>query len=671
AHRMRRIFAVFLLAALVASLRAATLETYQAIHAPLECETAAISPDGKRLAAIVRGGGHVEVRVFDLDVGKANVSARLDPETAGLPAFDRILWVSPTRLVAQAGRREIVAIDADGGNHKRVVDWEQPHWYGPQTLTSVRAFPRNVRVIAWSADEPEFVHVEAAWLSQVIVVRVHLGSGKSEVRWEGSGDAPMIYDRAGAARIRTVSRDTPEGYELRAISRALTRWIPLDRVLGTDKSPEFVLTAANVCGPRSIPLGFDRDPEVLYLASNVGRDTFGIYALDLRTKRRTGFAIEDPNLDLAPPFLPRNGEDVLVRERKTGQVVGARIPAHPSGTLWLDSEVRGVQERIARMAWDYAVRIENWDDARERFLVRLSHRAEPGGFAVYSRADGKLSRFLDRAPRMAALSAVHSTEWIIKKPDGARLTGHLTMPLGRRNAPLPVVVVTSPAILSPPILGSSVPDYLPVTRALVEMGFAVLEVAHRGSIGHGLAHWEAGRGRLDEVVADDVFMALDRVGAEAKLDHRKVAVVGSDFGATLALRLSILRPERVACVVVDGRLADIRDRVSDGSSTEALFERMRAVERLYFGPTDERLKKWSPAMFAAELTRPVMVVTLQGASASYYPSPTNDFLKRLKATKRPAFVLEESAAKGRSEMNARVSVAIEKFLAEHLPIVAR
>ena len=668
---MGRLLAVLLLLGSVGSLRAATLETYQAIHAPLECESAAISPDGKSLAAIVRAKGNVEVRVFDLDLAAAKASARVDPEIAAEAAFDRILWVSATRLVAQVGRREIVAIDADGRNLKRVVDWEQPHWYSEAVLSSGRAFPRSIRIVAWSADRPEFVHVEAAWLGRVNVVRVHHGTGKSEVVWEGSGDAPVIYDRAGAARIRTVTRDKPEGYEVRAMDRILPRWVPLDRVRGTEKQPEFVLTAANVYGPRSVPLGFDRDPNVLYLASNVGRDTLGIYALDFRTNRRTSFAIEHPNLDLAPPFLPRNGEAVLVRERTTGEVVGARMTAQPSGTVWLDPELRAVQERIARMTPDYAVRIENWDDARKSFLVRLSHRADPGGFAVYSRSDGKLSRFLDSAPRLAALAAVHATEWTIKQPDGTRLTGHLTMPLGGRGRSQPVVIALNPAILSLPILGARVPDYLPVTRALVEMGYAVLEVAHRGSVGFGLAHWEAGRGRLDEVVADDVFTALDRVASEAKLERRKVALVGSDFGATLALKLAILRPERVACVVVDGRLTDIRDRVRDGSGTEALFERMRTVERLYFGPTDERLKKWSPAMLAAEITRPVMVVTLKQTSASYFPSPTNDFIKKLKATRYPPFVLEESAVTGRPEMHARVSVVMEKFLAEHLPATPR
>lgn len=665
---MRRITAVFLLAASVAPLCAATLETYQAIHGPLECLKAAISPDGKWIAAIVRAKGNVEVRVFDVETATGKASARVDPDLAVESAFDRIFWVSATRLVAQVGRREIVAIDADGKNHKRVVDWEEPHWYSSQPPPSVRAFPRSVRVVGWSAEDPEFVQVEAAWLSEVNLVRVHHGTGKSEVRWQGSGDPPLIYDREGEARIRTVSRDKPEGYELRASGRTLTRWVPMDRVLGAEKQPEFVLTAANVHGPRSIPLGFGRDREVVYIASNVGRDTFGIYALDLRTNRRTEFALEHPAFDLAPVFLPRDGEVVLVRERKSGEVVGARVAMRSSGVVWADADLRAVQERIALIAPDYGVCIENWDDARERFLVRLSHRAEPGGFAVYSRRDGKLSRFLERAPRMAAMIEVHSTEWTLAKPDGTRLTGHLTMPLEAGKSPLPVVVTFGPAILSLPILGSPMPDYLPGTRALVEMGYAVLEVEHRGSTGRGLAHWEAGRGRLDEVVADDVFTALDRISATARLDRRKVALVGSDFGATLALRLAVLRPERVACVVVDGRLADIRARVRDGSSAGAHIERMREVERLYFGPTDERLKSWSPAMFAAEITRPVMAVALKGPNSTYYPSPMNDFIKKLMATKHAPVVLEESGANGRSEMNARISAATEKFLAQHLPI---
>ncbi|MDP3070467.1 MAG: prolyl oligopeptidase family serine peptidase [Opitutaceae bacterium] len=664
---MRRLLAVFLLAAAVAPMRAATLEAYQAIHAPLECETAAISPDGKSLAAIVRTEGKLELRIFDLDTAKAIASVRFDPKLTKFPGEDRLLWVGATRLVAQIGWREIVAIDADGKNQMRLVDWEQRHWFRAPLFNSGPERPCWVKVVAWSADEPEFVHIEAASLGSFAVVRVHHGTGRGEVRLEELGDPPVLYDRRGVARVRTRNRDNPEGYDLRVLNGKAGPWRPLDRVLASEDQPQFRVTVGNVHGPRSLPLGFGRDPEVLYYASNVGRDTFGIYAVDLRTKQRTEFALEHPTIDLAPVFLPWTGEAVLVRERTSGEVVGARFATQPTGAVWAEADLRSVQENLGRLAPDHGVRIENWDDARERFLVRLSHRAEPGGFAVFTRADGKLSHLFDRAPRLSGFTPPHTTPWVITRPDGSRLTGHLTLPASMGGEPLPVVVVMRPEAW---VEGVSA-DYSPVARSLAHMGYAVIEIAHRGTLGLGLRHWEAGRGRLAEVTAEDVFTAVDRIASVARLERGKVALVGTGFGATMALKLAVLSPERVVCVVAEGPLVDMHGRVRDGRDGYEFMARRREVDRAYFGPSKEQLRAWSPEVFAAKLTRPVMIVTTRQDDSPFLDDPTPGFIKRLRATKFAPEVLRVKAVNGRPDMLARISAATEKFLAEHLPLPPR
>lgn len=526
---MRRLLAVMLLAASVASQRAASLETYQAIHAPLECETAAISPDGKWIAAIVRTKDAVEVRVIEVDEAAVKTSVRLKPELAKGVTGDRILWASATRIVAQLGMSEILAIDADGKNQRRLIDWEQRQWYDDTLIGWGLAYPRYLKLIAWSADEPDFIHVDAAGGGRLAVARIHHGTGKVEVSWEGEADDRVCYDRLGSPRVRTVSRKNPEGFEVRVVGANSPRWMPLDRALGSERQPQFNLTAANVHGPRSIPLGVGRDPDVLFFASNVGRDTFGIYAVDLRTKQRTGFALEHPTVDLSAPFPSRYGDPTLVYERQSGEVVGARLSTGPSGAVWADPELRLVQDRIERIAPNQAVRIENWDDARERFLVRLSHRGAPGGFAIYTRSSGKLRQYIDRANRVAGTGRLHSTAWTITRKDGTRLTGRLTMPASGRGLPTPVVVYMQTAIWGP-----AEDEYSPLIHAIAQMGYAVLEVAHRGTLGQGLRHWEAGRLRLDHVAAEDVVAALDVIAAEAGLESSKVALMGLGFGGTLA-----------------------------------------------------------------------------------------------------------------------------------------
>ncbi len=660
---MRFLPAVFLSVATMAPLGAATLADFQAIHAPPECDTAAISPDGKLLAAIMRLPGAATLRVIDIEAAKVALTVNLDAESSQGPVFDQIIWANPTRMIVQAGVREIFAVDVDGKNHRRLINWDDPFWYQESEVVAIRVARRNVKLVAWSADDPDYVHIEASWIGRFAVVRVHHGTGKAELTWEGSGDEPLLYDRLGVARVRTISREKPERYDLRTSAGKASPWVPLDRAIGTEKQSEYLVTAANAHGPRSLPLGFGRDPEVLFFASNVGRDTLGIYAVDLRTKRRTEFALEDPNFDLSPQFLSRFGESILVRERKSGEVVGARTSRQQAGAIWAEQELRAVQEQVEKLMPNHGVRIENWDDARERFLVRFSHRGDPGGFAIYSRADGSVRSYISRAPRVAALGPAHSTPWVVKRPDGTRITGHLTLPGGSHNTPLPVIVIIRATVWDGAPAG-----YSPDARSFVQMGYAVLEVAHRGVLGRGLRHWEAGRGRLDEVIAEDIFSALQTIAAQARLDGSKVALFGAYFGATAALKVAILRPERVACVVAQGPLMDIFSRVRDTHVDFASSVREREMYRAYFGPDDGKLKAWSPAVFAPQITRPVMAVTVKRNYTSSIYDPTADFIKKLKATKTPPFVLEESDVKGFPEMSARISVATEKFLAEHLPL---
>lgn len=137
------------------------------------------------------------------------------------------------------------------------------------------------------------------------------------------------------------------------------------------------------------------------------------------------------------------------------------------------------------------------------------------------------------------------------------------------------------------------------------------------------------------------------------------------------MKLAILRPERIACVVAAGALVDMYDRVRDTQYMFVSTVRAREVERLYFGPSNERLKAWSPAAFAADVNRPALVVTFRDTASFYTSDPTPGFVRKLKATRHPPHVVEESIQSALPERNARISLATEKFLAEHLPLPPR
>ena len=171
--------------------------------------------------------------------------------------------------------------------------------------------PRSVSVIGYCDDDPQSILVRAQSLLAYGIYKLNVITGKSTKLSEQLPDAisNILKDRQGRVAIeqpRTNDKRFPHAY--RYVGTA-TRKGTLDAIFArTARAPTTSLSAAspplaspsalqtfspsalsfsvspdNVFAHRSIPLGFDADPAILYYASNVGRDTYGIYAVNLKT----------------------------------------------------------------------------------------------------------------------------------------------------------------------------------------------------------------------------------------------------------------------------------------------------------------------------------------------------------------------------------------------------
>src|SRR5690606_35151306 len=90
-----------------------------------------------------------------------------------------------------------------------------------------------------------------------------------------------------------------------------------------------------------------------------------------------------------------------------------------------------------------------------------------------------------------------------RTPDvGSRLVGRLTRPKETSNS-------TPPLLVWLPDAPARTHDQLGrEAQAWAAMGFAVLEVEHRGVSGYGRAHLEAAREALDRVPLEDIEAAI-------------------------------------------------------------------------------------------------------------------------------------------------------------------
>ena len=559
---------------------AAMRDNIRALLPPPRTEWAALAPDGRHLAYTVQEAGRWQVtivavdnprdrRVVGLDVGRRDSGFFGSRATAMTITFFH--WITAERLVIAARAAHdpesgdtIFAIDRQTGRTQQLAD--------PPTLAvaipsasytrvaNVRPNSTNTavpRIVGWQPEAPGFLLVEgtrkvslgqysSATGTATGLVRVNCETGEAKDIFEQILDGRMLYDQAGNPRLllhQPPDVETQEYARWQPGQVSRTSWAPLGDTLGPDQGWEFRRTTRNCYTTRSFPLGFDYNPEICYIASNVGRDTYGIYAVNLTTNRRLPLQIEAPGCDLADPTA-ETGPSPLVWDRSRRQLVGVHYQAHGPATHWIDPELAAVEKEIANSFPRRTVELQDWDDARQRFLVRVSGVADPGRFYLYERATQKTVQFARQQPTFDPDLGFATREFDLPAPTGGRLTGRMTLPRAPLINPPPLLVCLNDGPMRHMPAG-----YDREMQIFAAMGFVVVRLNYRGSAGLGLAFQEPCRNAPDRAPLADVRADVAWVAQQQPVDRRRVALYGYGYGGYLALRGVQLFPQEFRCAL--------------------------------------------------------------------------------------------------------------------------
>lgn len=264
-----------------------------------------------------------------------------------------------------------------------------------------------------------------------MVLQVNVENDRTEEMGEVEPLADgVLTDQAGQpriARLRRTTRSLLTDFLYRGSQGG--QWRPMDQVLGPEHTLQFHFTPENFLGERSIPLGFDYDPDLLYFASNVGRDTYGIYALDLKKQARTAVAIETAAADFIDPTA--TSPQPLVFDPWRRALVGVRYTGAERATAWLDPELAEVQRTLKEALPGKIPEVLEWDDARQRFLVFAGSNTDPGVYYLFHRADRRLDEVLSRAPWLPESARNQTLSFGFRTPAGVDLTGYWDWPAGQ------------------------------------------------------------------------------------------------------------------------------------------------------------------------------------------------------------------------------------------------
>lgn len=533
-------------------------EQVRAINSHFYVGQAALAPDGRHVAFVLRGDQGFELQIHDTAQPGKKTEARL--AAAFLTKVDFLAWTSPDQLVLSGNYIQVV--DVRTGRGRKLVDAEA-FWKS----RPVGEVPPQLRVLGFAAGDPQGLLLEVSIEARdgsvsLELHRLDLATGAHERKFSRQFAHPggsLILDQQGRVRV-IFARDTVPQRFFHLAPGETAGEKDLDRVLPDHTAFAFSVTPDNFLGERTVPLGFAGDPQQLYFATNRGRDTFALQAVDLRTGQRTGILAEDSAADLVDFASPWLGTPLVVdRARQT--LAGLRINGG-SDTRWIDPEIAAVHTTLLRDFPNRTVQIVEWDAARTRFLVLVSSANDPGRYFVHDRNTGWNTEYYAKLPGFVPDHRNPVRTVVMTAPTGGPLRLFLTVPRDVSATPPPLVVWLHDG---PWARGSF--DFNRDAQALATLGFAVLEPNYAGAGGEGRARRELIRRSPDRIPVEEVLAAVKLPVFHGTFDPARVVVVGEGYGGYLALRALQLAPHQFRGAVTINAVTDLADvwRVSSSA----------------------------------------------------------------------------------------------------------
>ncbi|AQR72797.1 S9 family peptidase [Sphingomonas sp. LM7] len=532
-----------------------------------------LSPDATRVAAVEHTGTKTRLLVVPL-AGKETEPSYYD--VGVLPIAD-VRWAGPNRLLV---RSELV-LEVLGMTMPiaklTVVDL--------QTKAQHDLDPKNNLLITG-----EVLHIDprAEWLllaapkalgDTPAVRRIDISSGASEVVekarpnvWSWFADTAGVV-RAGIAydndRWTMWYRDRPGA--------------PLAKV----RSPRFEGSEGSVDSVYFFP---GENAGAILTNARTGR--FAAYRFDFRTGQIGEAIYEHPAVDVT----------AILPDPTTRSIAGISYEDERARVAWTTPAMQTVQKRLDKAFPDLDTVVVDSSADGKHLLVWSGGASDPGTFYTFDIAARRLEALGKPYHKLseARLSKVAPIRYTAR--DGLAIPGYLTLPQGRADKNLPLIVL--------PHGGPFARDgwrYDPFVQFFASRGYAVLQPNFRGSTGYGKSFVEQGYGQWGRKMQDDVDDGVDWLAGQGIIDPKRVCIMGTSYGGYVALWGAIRNPERYRCAA---SLAGVTDLPGMLRYDRRMFNATRYFkqwQQRVSGEKDVDLKALSPLAQASRLRVPVLI----------------------------------------------------------------
>lgn len=472
-----------------------------------------LSPDGTQVAARIAGG---RLALFDL----ARPGAA--PKPVALPVGEQLewyAWIAPGRLLAslvRPGHAPTARLVSIAAAFDRVMPLGPPRvaGLGDELLHLDRAAgflllksqaPGMDAPAVWRVDlatgafalavAPQ-PHVRDWVVDAAGVVRAGVG--------EAGGKTWLLYRSGEGDRFSRSTRgagDSDSGIE---------QIVP---VLGSDRG---------------------------YALAETRSGRIGLYAYDFRRSRLGALLYENDKADL-------DGFEIA----PDGRPLGVQYTDERDRLLWFDPAMRARQARLDAALPGRVNRIVSASDDGRRLLVYSASASDPGAFYVFENGSARPLAAVNPAIAGKRLAAVRPVRY--RARDGLGITGYLTLPEGRGDKGLPLVVMPHGG----PFARDGW-DYDPWVQYLAAKGYAVLQPNYRGSTGFGRDMTARGDGQWGRGMQDDVDDGVKWLAANGTIDPQRVCIMGASYGGYAAMWAAARDRGIYRCAISYAGISDVR-----------------------------------------------------------------------------------------------------------------
>lgn len=252
------------------------------------------------------------------------------------------------------------------------------------------------------------------------------------------------------------------------------------------------------------------------------------------------------------------------------------------------------------------VSLTSWTPDFSKLILYVSGSSTPGAYYVANTATKRVDPLGSSYPQVLAadIGAVRTIHY--KAADGLQIEAVLTLPNGRPEKSLPLVVLPhgGPRAHDDPTF-----DWW--AQAIASRGYAVLQPNFRGSTGYGTSFKEAGYGEWGAKMQTDLSDGVAYLAEQGVIDPKRVCIFGGSYGGYAALAGVTLQDGVYRCAVSLAGVSDLGKfyndyllRAGEGSAAMRDMKRLMGVNEA----GDPKLTARSPSDQAASANAPILLI---------------------------------------------------------------